>query len=174
MSKGRTVPPLPEVTLPHSGYTVQIRPIGPLTINELGKAVRKEIPAPAAPLNDVTGLDGRPGQEANEADPDYIAALEAYETKVNAEVGARILKLIAVRAIASPVDTEAVQQLRADMAAVGVTLPDDDREVFFNHILVVHTDDLTAIQTAVLQRSMPTEEVVKQKTADFLDPVQAA
>jgi hypothetical protein len=174
MTKGRTVPPLPEVTLPHSGYTVQIRPIGPLTLNELSKAVRKEIPAPVAPLNEVTGLDGRPGQEANEADPDYIAAMESYEATVNAEVGNRILKLIAVRAIASPIDQEAVQQLRVDMAAVGVTLPDDDREVFFSHILVTHTDDLAAIQTAVLQRSMPTEEVVTQKTADFRDPVPAA
>ena len=175
MSKGRTPPELPSVTLPVSGYTIQVRPIGPLTINELSRQIRKEIPEPKPPLNTVKGLDEKEKQVENTADPDYLDALNDHAVAVNTELSARILKLIAIRSIATPVDADAVASLRADMIAVGVELPDDDREVFLKHILIANAEDMEAIQQCVIQGSQPTPEVVSSKLQDdFQDQVPGA
>lgn len=163
----RTPPPLPTITLPGSGYTVEFRPIGPLTMGELSKAVRKELPAPEPPRNTVTGLDGKQTQEANDADPAYQAALTAHEAKVNQEIGNRVLKLLARRIVTTPDDLETAQQMRADLAELDVTVPDDDREVFLLHVLVGDQEDLTALQAAFMRRSQPTEEAIQEKVADF-------
>lgn len=170
----RTPPPLPTITLPDSGYTVEFRPIGPLTINEIGKAVRKETPAPDAPRNTVTGLDGTEQTETNTADPAYQAALAAYESAVATEVGMRLMRLIARRIVMTPADVETAQQARADLAEIGVELPEDDRDVFLNHVLFAGTDDIMAIQSAFLRRSQPTEEAIQEKVADFPGEVPAA
>lgn len=170
----RTPPPLPTVTLPGSGYTVEFRPIGPLTINEISKAVRKELPAPPVPLNTVTGLDGNETQEPNEADPEYQKALAAHERAANEEIGKRMMRLIARRIVMSEVDTEAVQQIRADMLDVGVDLEPDDADVFLNHVLIGGTEDIQALQGAFLRRSQPTQEAVQEKVADFQSEVPAA
>jgi hypothetical protein len=170
----RTVPPLPTVTLPESGYTVEFRPIGPLTINEISKAVRKELPAPEVPLNEVTGLDGKPTQEPNEADPEYQQALAAHEQTVGAEIGRRMMRLIARRIAMTEADAEVVQQIRADMLEVGVDLEPDDADVFLNHVLIGGTEDIQALQAAVMRRSQPTQEAIQEKAADFPGEVPAA
>lgn len=170
---GRTPPPLPTVTLPDSGYTVEIRPIGPLTMQDLNRDVRKEMPAPEPPLNTVKGLDGKDTREANPLDPDYQDALRTHEAAVTEVIGQRMFALIARRGVATPVDAEAVARARADFAGI-VSLPDDDREVFLRHVLIASTEDLTALQAAILRRSQPTEEAISEKVADFPDPVQGA
>lgn len=169
---GRTPPALPTVTLSGSGYTVELRPIGPLTVDEIRKAVKKALPAPEPPINTVPGLDGKDHDEPNPADPDYQRALLTYELDVNAEVGERLFRLIARRAIASEVDTDAVQRIRADMQDIGVELPEDDRDVFVRHILINSNQDMTDLQNAVLRRSAPTPEAVQEKVADFPADVQ--
>lgn len=170
---GRTPPPLPTVTLPDSGYTVEIRPIGPLTLQDLNRDVRKELPAPPPPLNTVKGLDGKDTQEPNALDPDYQQALREHEAGVTEVIGQRMFALIARRGIATPIDTEAVARVRADFTGI-MSLPDDDREVFLRHVLIASADDLNALQTAILRRSQPTEEAISEKVADFPDPLQGA
>ena len=168
----RTPPALPTVDLTGSGYRVEFRPIGPLTVEEIRTAVRKALPEPDPPMNTVQGLDGKDTQEPNTADPDYLRALAEHDITVNTEVGERLFRLIARRSIATPVDAEAVAQLRSDMADIGVELPKDDRDVFVRHILIGSNQDMTDLQNAILRRSQPTREAVTEKVESFSDPVQ--
>lgn len=170
----RTPPPLPTVELPESGYTVEFRPIGPLTLNEISKAVRKEQPAPQPPLNTVKGLDGKDHDEPNEADPGYQAARAAHEQRVGAEIAKRMMQLLARRITRTPEDEAAVQSIRADMLEIGVDLESDDADVFLNHVLIGGAEDIKALQAAFLRRSQPTEEAIQDKVADFPGDVQAA
>jgi hypothetical protein len=162
----RTPPPLPTVTLPGSGYTVEFRPIGPLRAAELDKLVRKSMPAPEPPTNIVTGLNGKPHEEPNPADPAYQEALAAHNDTVNKAVGEAIFNLIA-QVITTPTDPDAVQQARDDFTAIGLALEGSDREVFLRHILVASEEDLSLLQAAVMRRSQPTEEAVQEKVSDF-------
>jgi hypothetical protein len=169
----RTPPPLPTVTLPGSGYTVEFRPIGPLRAAELDKIIRKSMPAPEPPSNTVTGLDGKPREEPNPADPEYQLALVAHNERVNRAVGDGLFRLIA-QVITTPIDPDAVQQAREDFAAIGFPLEGNDREVFLRHVLVASEQDLNLLQAAVMRRSQPTMEAVQEKVADFPADVPAA
>lgn len=166
--KGRTPPVLPEVILHDSGYTVQIRSIGPTTLEALGQAVRKSLPGkPEPPLNIVTGLDGQPSQEPNPADPDYEAALAVYEEQVQAEVGARLMELMRTYAVRYEVDPETLAEFRAAMQAAGVELEDDNREVWWKHFILNSQADAQQLVSAVLRQSGPTEEAIQEKVASF-------
>lgn len=171
--KGRTPPALPEVTLHDSGYTVQIRSIGPTTLEALGQAVRKSLPGkPEPPLNTVIGLDGKETQEPNPADPAYEAALVAYEGQVQAKVGARLMELMRTYAVVYEVDAETLTPFRTAMAAVGVEIELDDREAWWKHFILNSQADAQQLVSAVLRQSGPTEEAIQEKVASFPGDVQ--
>lgn len=160
--------------MPDSGYTVEYRSIGPTTMYEINLAVRKEFPEPAPPLNSVTGLDGKEHQEANPADPDYVAALEAYQQDYAMKVMDRMLDVMTDLAIEGEVDTNAVARFRRGMRRSGVALPEDDRDVWVRHILIASERDLQTLQAAVLRRSQPTEEAIREKVVSFPGDVQGS
>ncbi len=172
--QGRTPPPLPSLTLPVSGRSVQLHPLARMTLDEIGKTARKALPEPAPPLNTVTGLDGKEAQEPNPADPDYIAALEAHGDALSTDIVLRLLRIAQAYAVEYEIDTKAVARFRKGMAAGGVTLPDDDREVYFWHFLVSEDGDLQALVAAITRTSTVTEEAVTEKVAEFPDDVQGA
>jgi hypothetical protein len=163
----RTPPPLPEVNLTGSGYTVKFRPIGPMIANEISKAARKTIVEPTPPRNTVTGLDGKERQEENTADPDYQVALQEYYQTLGLEITDRLMQYIARSSIEVEVDTEAVQRVRDGLTAAGVEPPTDDREVFLKFVLIGSQEDLDTLRNAVMRRSQPTEEAIQEKAADF-------
>ena len=168
---GRTPPPLPSLTLPVSGIEVTIHPFGRMTMDEIGKAARKALPAPEPPLNTVVGLDGKETQEPNPADPDYLAALAAHEDALSTDVVLRILRIAAAYAVDFTVDAAAVARFRKGMAAGGVDLPEDDHEVYFWHFLVREDGDLQALIAALMRTSTVTEEAVQEQVAAFPDHV---
>lgn len=171
--KGRTPPALPDVTLHDSGYTVQIRSIGPTTLEALGQAVRKSLPGkPDPPLNTVIGLDGKETQEPNPADPEYAAALAAYEEQIQAEVGTRLMELMRTYAVVYEVDAETLASFRAAMLAVGVEIESDDREAWWKHFILNSQADAQQLVSAVLRQSGPTEEAISQKIEQFPGDVQ--
>lgn len=174
MTKGREVPALPTVTLPDSGYTVGIRPLGPSTLQHIGEAARKELTRPTPPINTVTGLDEQEKQVENTADPDYLAAMDQYEQDIQMDIGQRLLKIMQAYAVVYEPDLAALNQFREGMAAGGVTFDDDDRSVWFWHFLLSSQRDSQELIQAVVRRSQPTPEVVDAKVASFSDPVQGA
>lgn len=169
---GRTPPPLPSLTLPVSGTIVQLHPLARMTLDEIGKAARKALPEPDPPMNTVTGLDGQPSQEPNPADPSYLLALAAHDDALTSDIVLRLLRIAQAYAVEYEIDGEAVARFRKGMAAGGVTLTDDDREVYFWHFLVSEDDDLQALVAAITRTSTVTEEAVQEQVAAFPDPVQ--
>lgn len=167
MTKGRTVPPLPEHTFKDTGITVNIRRLSPLTADEVTKAIRKERPVPKAPENLVDYGDGKKVPEPNTADPAYIVEVNAYNAWLNEEVGKRLMHLIIHRAVVCDVDADAVAALRADLADIGVTLEDDDKTVYVQHICVGTMDDLEELRQAVMERSQPTEKEIQANLDSF-------
>lgn len=173
-TNGRTPPALPTITLVDSGYTVEFRSLGPRTMQTLDKAARKGITKPTPPLNEVIGLNGKPAHEPNPADPAYEAALAEYVATVNERMTDLLFALIARQCIATPVDSDAVQRVRTDFADIGLDAPTDDRDLFLNHVLIGSTRDLVDLQNAILRRSLPTEEAIREKAAEFPGDVQGA
>lgn len=174
MHNGRTPPALPTVTLPDSGYTVEIRSLGPTTLQAIGTAVRKENPEPEPPMNEVVGLDGQPALEANAADPDYQATLAAHQTKVNGLIGVRLLGIMQEFAVIYDIDSDVLAMFRSAMSKAGVELDEDDRKVWWEHFILNSEQDAKQLMGAVLRRSQPTEEAIREKVADFPGDVQAA
>lgn len=158
MQNGRIPPALPEFTFAGSGITVKLRRVSPFLLGD----VAKSLVAPKPPLNTVDYGNG-PVQEANEADPTYLVALEDHRK----EVGVRNMKALIRLGVECEVDDDAVQELRATMRDLGVELDPDDKWVYIVNIAITHEDELIQLRDAILRKSQPTEEAVQEQLADF-------
>lgn len=175
MTKGRAVPPLPTVTLPVCGAEVRIHPLGRFMMDEIGKAATKAAPPkPEPPLNEVTGLDGQPTQEPNEADPEYQAALSAHNDHLTADIVMRMMRIGQQLAVECEPEPKVVARIRKGMQAGGIELEGDDAEVYFWHHLVREDDDFKAMLGAITRQSQVTEEAVSEVQAGFPDQVPGA
>lgn len=168
MTKGRTPPPLPSLTLPVSGCQVKIRPLGRMMLEEIRKAARKAHPAPEPPMNEVTGMDGKPTQEPNEADPEYLAALANHNNLIAGDVAIRVIKIAqAYDSIEFDADVAAVARVRKAMDAGGIVLDDDDRGVYLWHVLIDADEDMSALISALMRMSEVTEEAIGEAAETF-------
>lgn len=157
---------IPMFTFPDSGITVGLQRLAPDTIATITRAIQREMPPPEAPVQEVI-INGKKRMERNDAAPSYTKERAAYQEKVAAEIGERILKLV-VRRITVEVDHEAVSRLREDMESIGSPIEDvDDKAVYVRHICIGSVDDLNALSTYVLRISQPTEAAVKEHTDSF-------
>lgn len=167
--KGRAAPPLPQFTFPDSGITVGLRRLAPDTQDQITRALMREYPAPEAPMAEgIERGNGTFEMEPNPADPDYQKAMAAYLERISLEASTKMFEL-AMRRIEVEVDQQAVEQFKADMAAIGTPLPDDleDREIYLRHICISSTYDLTAMLAYLNRRSLPTEEAVQEYLSSF-------
>lgn len=174
MTKGRTPPPLPTFTFPDSGITVSVRKLSPFMGEQIGRSLRKEHPAPKPPINIVMYGDGKPVQEENLADPDYLAAMQQYEQEQAHEAGQRMMNLVIQAAVVlDDVDTAEVARIRAVMAAVGAPIDDemDDREVYIRFVCIGTQDDLEDLMEAATRRSQPTEAAIAENVTAFRSQV---
>jgi len=172
MTKGRTVPPLPTFTFKDTGITVGLRKLSPYVGDQIGKAIRKERPAPKPPLNEVDYGDGKKVSEENTADASYQRALAEYEQWVAFEAGQRTIRAVLDYAIAldtDQVDADAVAQARAMMAAIGAPLDDDisDRDVYIKYVCLGTQEDLSDLLEAATRRSQPTEAAIAENVTAF-------
>lgn len=168
-AKGRAAPPLPAFTFPDSGITVVLRRFAPDTQDAIVRALQRDDPPPAVPIA-TTEL----GEEPNPADPDYQKALSDYFQRLALETSKKLVDL-ALRRIEVEVDQAAVDALRADMAAIGTPIEDDDdRMVYIRHICISSTYDLTAMLAYLQRRSLPTEAAVQEFLESFQRSVSRA
>lgn len=172
---GRAVPALPTFTFKDSGITVAYRRLGPFTMEQLGKAIRKEKPAPKPPLNTVDYGDGKKANEPNLSDPDYLHAMQTYEAWVETEAGQRMVQMLVGYAIEPlAIDTDAVARYRMMAAQFGLDCEGDDRDVYIKYIAIATPDDLSEITTAVVSRSQPTPGAIQAAVDSFPGDVQGA
>lgn len=175
--KGRIVAP-PAVTF-SSGYTVTVHRLPPMTQQRVAEAVQRldEIRGVKRPV--VPMVEGAvAGQlEANEADPDYIAQVAAFDAARKLEFNDRLMLLVCLDAV----EVEWTDALRAKVARtrrrlerVGAWVDDDTLEaderdtlIFVQHIAMEKGEDLQALYRAVMALSEPTPEVVEQHVETF-------
>jgi hypothetical protein len=112
---------------------------------------------------DIAGVKVR---EENKADPDYLAAAAAHSK----EQEQRLQRLIIKRGVVielSDTDKAEVAELRADMAELGVTLSNNDKEVWLWNIALATPEDYKDLITAIARRSGPTQEAMADARARF-------
>lgn len=169
MQKGRQVPALEEFTFKDTGITVQLRKVSPLLRDDLDAMLRRTNPPPSPPLNTVpAGFGDAPQkQEPNEADPDYAQALLKWQLEHFNRVGEALFALAVKRYVEVEVDHEAVAQLRADCAAIGIDLDPDDKLVYVSRICIGTNEDRVDLSNALFKRSSTFREAVDSHKATF-------
>ena len=167
--RGRAAP-LPAFTFPDSGITVGLRRFAPDLQDTIARAYQRDHPVPPVPTATVE-IGGEEMEEANPADPDYEQAVSAYLQRMALDVSAKLIDL-ALRRIEVEVDQAAVDALRADMAAIGSPIEDDDdRMVYIRYICISSTYDLTSMLAYLQRRSLPTEVAVQEFLESFQRPL---
>ncbi len=176
--KGRAAPPLPSFTFPGSGITVQIRRLGPFTLDAINQKVREERRPPKPPRTMVNyGTEEKPESkiEENQADPDYKQALADYEVEVQDASGRKIIDTIIEHAVIVEVDDDEVSNMRAFLLDLGMSQEEVDRtsdhSIYIKHVCIKTGEDLTELQRFVIGESMPTEERVQAHEDAFRSEV---
>lgn len=172
--KGRAARPLPEFTFPGSGVVVQIRRMGPFTLEsvKMALAAEKEIPKP--PKVQVNyGTQDKPEYhwEENPADPKYAEELIKYQAELGEQTGRRVIDLIIKHAVEVDPDPEEVRNTREFLIDLGTPAEDverlSDKELYIKHVCIVSGLDLVALQQFVIGQSVPTEERIKAHEDSF-------
>lgn len=171
--KGRAAPPLPEHTFQDSGVTVRLRKIAPNTQAQLSLQVQREIPKPQPPT-----VKTELGPEANDADPDYLRLVDAWESDCAMRLNRRLFTLAALECECE-VDMEEVERKQRNFRAIGFEweetegLSDQDRaKVFYiEHIACATQEDMREFYAAITRRSQPTEAAVQAHVDSFRSDV---
>lgn len=166
----RKVPEFPSFSF-SSGHVVSLRLLGPNTLSNIGRAVSDamEERRPKPPIEMINGV-----AVPNDAHPDYLAALEAFDSERNVETGHRIMKLIANYAVIKDYDEADIAAYREAMTDVGVTLPEDETDafVFVWHICATSQDEIRAFIEFALNQGRPTRESTTSHVETFQGNVQ--
>lgn len=176
--KGRAVPALPSFTFPGSGITVQVRRLGPFTLDAINRKVREEKRPPEPPRTMVNyGTEEKPEFkiEENQADPAYKQALIEYEAEIQDAGGRRIIDTIIEHAVIVEIDEDEVANMRAFLLDLGVSQEEvdsiSDHSIYVKHICIKTGEDLQALQAFVIGESMPTEDKVRAQEDTFRSEV---
>ena len=172
--RGRNAP-LPTYLFETTGVEVQVRRLGPFTMDEIRKTLQKEQKAPQPPRIQVrVGEADVPMWEENLQDPDYLQAVRDYHTWLSTSMANKVLDLMVNYCIVCEVDDEAVTDKRAMLGIIDPALNDEysDREVYVRYYLLATPQDLESVQRFILGQSMPTEEAVQEHVDTFPGGVQ--
>lgn len=148
---------LKNFTMPDSGVTVVYRPVAPSLVT---LDVRAAFPPPPVYKQWVDYGDGHGAWEENRSHPEYQQAVEAWETEVELLTMNAIIIRSLVLAVTDEVKAQ-VQDVRADMEAVGLELPKSDKLVWFRYIACASDRDWQSYLTNLSGQSEPNEETVK-------------
>lgn len=153
-----------EITLPDSGATIRVKRISPMTLI----AIERANPDPKPPLQEVDYGNGSKRREPNPLDPAYQQALLEHQQTKNLLVLQAFIRL----GVEVEIDAARLAAYRADMQALGVELPADDKYIYVANILCETNNDLGALRAGIEGRSIPTEQGVSDKLETFPGDVQ--
>lgn len=167
--------PLPTYFFEGVGIEVQIKRLGPFTLDEIRKTLLKERKAPKPPVVLVeVGEDKVKLKEENPHDPDFIKETIEYNEWLNSQVAERMINLMINYCIVCEVESDVVEERRAMLGIIGADISEQysDREVYVRHYLLSTADDLDKVQRFILGQSMPTQEAVQEHIDTFPGGVQ--
>lgn len=170
--QGRVAPPLPAHTFQDSGITIHIRKVGPTTQQRLAQAIMRDMPDPPIPI-----VETEAGPEANAADPDYLAAVDAREQERRSELTNRLMLISALESEVT-IDEAAradIARRKRHLSLIGIphedrddlTEEENERVFYVLNVAAASPEDLGEFGQAVLRRSVPTEEAVQAQIATF-------
>lgn len=146
-----------------SGREILIRRVSPYLVYELQKA----FPEPKPPVQEVVYPGNVKKMEPNPQNPEYLAALAKY----NQDFQDRMTRLIIKRGVEVKLteeDQQEIQELRDFMKKeYEITLDPDNAMVYVLNICVGSDGDLDDLVAAIMRRSQPTEESVKNALSGF-------
>lgn len=174
--KGRIPPPekLYDFTFEGTGRVVQIRKLSALIRDEVRRQIKRrpEFAEPQPPIFEVDYGEGKIKQP-NRSHPVYQELLKEWNARITQEAGDRLADLVIARAVVCEVDTDAVAQMRATMAAIGTPLDEyDDHHVFVAFVCIGPQQDYYDLLKVVFERSMPSPEAVQAHIDSFPGPVR--
>lgn len=168
---GRAVPPekLDSFTFADTGRVVAIRKVSTLLRAEVRRQVLRD-PAftePQPPMTEVDYGDGKV-RIPHAGHPVYVQLRADWERRVTKAVSDRLKPIAIQRGVVAEVDHAAVDQVRVDMAALGLPLDEyDDAYVYVAFVCIGSEDDWTDLLRAIFERSAPSEEAVQAHMATF-------
>jgi len=162
----RTPPPKPTFTF-STGITVTLERVGPL----IGVPIAKANPPPQPPVQRLETAPGVFTDVENTGHPDYKAALQAHEEKIQSLITRSMLDAGISDDMVLPV--EDIARFRRVMRRQGVEIPadEDDRTVYILYMLVGNETDIPRFVQA-LQHYGDTQEAVVAAKATFQGDVQ--
>lgn len=175
MQQGRKVPPLPSFTFKETGVTVQIRRLGPFTMDDIRKKLLKERKPPEVPEVVVEVGDARvKTREKNYLDPDYVTARSEYETWLRTTIAEKMVDLMVQYCIVCDPEPEIVSDMRelAQQIDPEVNESMSDKQIYIRYYLLSSPQAVEEVQNFIMGRSMPTEEVVQEQIDTFQGDVQ--
>lgn len=175
--QGRKVPPLLRHTFKDSGIEIEIRKVGPTTYQRLAQAIIKEFPEPPIPM-----VETELGAEPNAADPAYLEAKAEWDSKTRNELAQRLMLFAALEAEVV-IDDQARQDIarrKRHLKLIGIPYEDNpdlteeenEKAFYILQVAAGTPEDLGEFNTAVMRRSVPTEEAVQEQIATFQRDVQ--
>lgn len=169
-NKGRKVPALPTYFFETAGVEVQIRRLGPFTMDDIRKKLLKERKRPQPPTYPVEIGEMRVKvMEENPNDPGYIREVAEWQTWFQTSMAEKMLELMIDYCIVCEVDLDDVAQQREMLNIVDPELNAtmSDRHVYIRYHLMCTPGDLEGVQKFILGQSMPTQEAVEEHIDSF-------
>lgn len=112
--------------------------------------IENEASRPQPPVQIVETISG-PQEIVNETHPDHIAAVAAWDKRMDKEARLRMVRLVTDYGLEpTPIDQAAVDRYREAMKAVGVELEDSDKDLYFWRIACPDQSDVNALMSAIV------------------------
>jgi hypothetical protein len=157
---------------PDTGVSLPTKKIHLQLLQDLERTIRKQMPEPKPPLQKVDYGNG-PVDEANLAEPGYVAAMDKWEKDFRSEQTRRTQELILKMGvypalILSDEQKSQIKALREEMMEeYQIELDPDDRFVYVWNICLQSADDLNDLIQFMIRRSQPTEGAIQEKIKSF-------
>lgn len=154
-----------------NGRKIAIRRVSPFLAFEVRKSMQKNKPKPPTQkvmIGDVETI------EANLSHPDYLEALQDYETEVQNKSTEFMINRGVVITL-SDEEKQEIKELREEMESeYGVTLSGSDKLVFVLHILISGTEEIGRLINAISGLGQPTAEAIGQAKEMFPGDLQGS
>lgn len=149
-------------TFKDTGITVSIRKVSPLLL----AAIQRKHAPPKPPLNKIE-IDGVVTYEENQADPDYLLAVQRNAEETELALRKALIRFGVYYEMTAE-DVRQVTELREFWKeAQGIELEGSDLEIFISYVAIGTVEDLGELMEAVTRRSMPTEAAIAEAVDRF-------
>jgi hypothetical protein len=141
-------------TAPVSGVSFFIRPISPALFREINNA----LPEPEAPREQIIRADGLIVEDYNRANPDYLAAVNERNARINGMMSDVAIELASMITLSDEQKSEIADYRVAYARISGNELTGSLESQYLKYIALVSIDDINDHLRAVMNRIKPDEK----------------